>query len=145
MGLPLLSARVKVAPARASIRLTCDWDEAFGDADLVIEAVAEDPAQKIAFYEELRKHLPEKAIVVTNSSTLLPSQFAAYTGRPEKYLALYRLNPMTPVIELFRAAFLGAGSFDGTSYVISLLVTAAVLMTGLVLFNRIEKTFMDTV
>ena len=69
----------------------------------------------------------------------------ASTMIPEKYLALYRLNPMTPVIELFRAAFLGAGSFDGTSYVISLLVTAAVLMTGLVLFNRIEKTFMDTV
>ncbi len=69
----------------------------------------------------------------------------ASTMIPEKYLALYRLNPMTPVIELFRAAFLGAGSFDGTSYVISLLVTAAVLMIGLVLFNRIEKTFMDTV
>ena len=51
----------KVAPARASIKLTCDWDEAFGDADLVIEAVAEDPAQKVEFYEELQKHLPENA------------------------------------------------------------------------------------
>lgn len=82
----------KVAPARASIVLTTDWDEAFGDADLVIEAVAEDPAQKIEFYTELQKHLPEDAIVVTNSSTLLPSQFAEYTGRPEKYLALHFAN-----------------------------------------------------
>ena len=82
----------KVAPARAGIVLTTDWDEAFGDADLVIEAVAEEPGQKIAFYEELQKHLPEKTIVVTNSSTLLPSQFAAYTGRPEKYLALHFAN-----------------------------------------------------
>ena len=82
----------KVAPARASIKLTCDWDEAFGDADLVIEAVAEDPAQKVEFYEELQKHLPEKAIIVTNSSTLLPSQFAAHTGRPEKFLALHFAN-----------------------------------------------------
>lgn len=82
----------KVAPARASIILTCDWDKAFGDADLVIEAVAEDPAQKIEFYTELQKHLPEKAIIVTNSSTLLPSQFAEYTGRPEKFLALHFAN-----------------------------------------------------
>ena len=82
----------KVAPARASIVLTTDWDEAFGDTDLVIEAVAEDPAQKIEFYTELQKHLPEDAIVVTNSSTLLPSQFAEYTGRPEKYLALHFAN-----------------------------------------------------
>ena len=82
----------KVDPARASIALTTDWDEAFGDADLVIEAVAEDPAQKIDFYTELAKHLPEKTVVVTNSSTLLPSQFAEYTGRPEKYLALHFAN-----------------------------------------------------
>ena len=82
----------KVDPARASIVLTTDWDEAFGDADLVIEAVAEDPAQKIDFYTELAKHLPEKTVVVTNSSTLLPSQFAEYTGRPEKYLALHFAN-----------------------------------------------------
>ena len=82
----------RVQPAHDGILLTTDWDEAFGDADLVIEAVAEDPAQKIAFYEELAKHLPEKTIVVTNSSTLLPSQFAEYTGRPEKYLALHFAN-----------------------------------------------------
>ena len=88
----LEALKAKVAPARESIKLTCDWDEAFGDADLVIEAVAEDPTQKIAFYEELQKHLPEKTIIVTNSSTLLPSQFAEYTGRPEKYLALHFAN-----------------------------------------------------
>ena len=82
----------KAAKARASLQLTCDFDEAFGDADLVIEAVAEDPAQKVAFYEELQKHLPEKTVIVTNSSTLLPSQFAESTGRPEKFLALHFAN-----------------------------------------------------
>lgn len=82
----------KVAPARASIVLTTDWDEAFADADLVVEAVAEEPAQKIEFYEELQKHLPEKTVIVTNSSTLLPSQFAEHTGRPEKFLALHFAN-----------------------------------------------------
>ena len=81
-----------VAAAMESLRFTTDYDEAFGDADLVIEAVAEDPEQKIAFYTELAKHLPEKTIVVTNSSTLLPSQFAEHTGRPEKYIALHFAN-----------------------------------------------------
>ena len=82
----------KIGPARASIKLTSDWDEAFGGADLVVEAVAEEPTQKIEFYEELQKHLPEKTIIVTNSSTLLPSQFAEHTGRPEKFLALHFAN-----------------------------------------------------
>lgn len=82
----------KVVPARASIVLTTDWDEAFGDADLVIEAVAEDPAQKVEFYTELQKHIPEKTVLVTNSSTLLPSQFAEATGCPAKFLALHFAN-----------------------------------------------------
>ena len=82
----------RLQPRRDAMLLTTDWDEAFGDADIVIEAVAEDPAQKIAFYEELKKHLPEKTIVCTNSSTLLPSQFAEHTGRPEKYLAMHFAN-----------------------------------------------------
>ena len=77
---------------RAGIVLTTSFEEAAADADLVIEAIAEDPAQKIAFYQEMAKHLPEKTILVTNSSTLLPSQFAEYTGRPEKYLALHFAN-----------------------------------------------------
>ena len=72
-----------------SLTLTTSYEEAAEDADLVIEAIAEDPNQKIPFYEELAKYLPEKTIVVTNSSTLLPSQFAEYTGRPEKYLAFH--------------------------------------------------------
>ena len=58
----------------------------------MIEAIAEDPAQKTAFYKELAGHLPENAIVVTNSSTLLPSMFADATGRPAKYLALHFAN-----------------------------------------------------
>ncbi|MGI6034039.1 MAG: 3-hydroxyacyl-CoA dehydrogenase [Coriobacteriales bacterium] len=86
------ACKKKVEDAYANLKLTTDYDEAFGDADLVIEAVAEDPEQKTAFYEELKKHLPEKTIVCTNSSTLLPSQFADHTGRPEKYMALHFAN-----------------------------------------------------
>lgn len=78
--------------AYANLKLTTDWDEAFADADLVIEAVAEVPQQKIDFYTELAKHIPEKTIVVTNSSTLLPSLFAEATGRPEKFLGYHFAN-----------------------------------------------------
>ena len=74
------------------IVFTTSYEAAAKDADLVIEAIAEDPKQKDAFYAELAKYLPESTILVTNSSTLLPSQIAASTGRPEKFLALHFAN-----------------------------------------------------
>ena len=48
--------------------------------------------EKIAIYQRLKGYLPEKTIIVTNSSTLLPSKFAKHTGRPEKYLSLHFAN-----------------------------------------------------
>ncbi len=82
----------KVESAHSNIKLTTSYEEAAKDADLIIEAIAEDPKQKIPFYQELAKYMPEKTILVTNSSTLLPSAFAEYTGRPAKYLALHFAN-----------------------------------------------------
>ena len=82
----------KAATAFESIVLTTSYEEAGKDADLVVEAIAEDPKQKVAFYTELAGHLPDKTIIVTNSSTLLPSMFAESTGRPENYLALHFAN-----------------------------------------------------
>ena len=75
-----------------SLTLTNSYEEAAADADLIIEAIAENPEQKIAFYQELAKYTDEKTILVTNSSTLLPSMFAEHTGRPEKYLSLHFAN-----------------------------------------------------
>ena len=69
-----------------------DLAEAVKDADLVIEALAENPQTKIEFYEKLRPLLPEKTIVATNSSTLLPSVLADSTGRPGKFLSLHFAN-----------------------------------------------------
>ena len=78
--------------AAASIQLELDLARAAEDADLVIESMAENADDKIAFYKKLAPVLPEQTILVTNSSTLLPSQFAKYTGRPERYLALHFAN-----------------------------------------------------
>lgn len=69
-----------------------DLGKALSDADLVIEAMAEDVNQKIEFYKKAAPLLPEKTIVVTNSSTLIPSVFAPYTGRPAKFMALHFAN-----------------------------------------------------
>lgn len=64
---------------------------------------------------------------------------------PEKYLGLYMLNPVTPIVTTMRMAFFGTGYFDWGYYGISLGVTIVVFFVGIVLFNKIERTFMDTV
>ncbi|WP_102272523.1 3-hydroxyacyl-CoA dehydrogenase [Cytobacillus massiliigabonensis] len=74
------------------ISFSSDLSEAVRDADLVIEAIPEVVQIKTDFYTELGKVAPEKTIFATNSSTLLPSQFAEATGRPEKFLALHFAN-----------------------------------------------------
>ena len=58
---------------------------------------------------------------------------------------LMRLNPMTAPIEVFRMGTLGTGTVEVGNLIYSLLFTAAALVLGVVLFSRIEKTFMDTV
>lgn len=69
-----------------------DLAKAVADADLVIEAIPEVVQIKTDFYTELGRVAPEKTVFATNSSTLLPSQFAEATGRPEKFLALHFAN-----------------------------------------------------
>lgn len=66
--------------------------EAVSKADLVIEAVPETISIKEDFYKELSKVAPKNTIFATNSSTLVPSQFASLTGRPEKFLAMHFAN-----------------------------------------------------
>ena len=82
----------KVEKAYNGIKLELDLEKAVKDADLIIESMAENVDEKIAIYQRLKGYLPEKTIIVTNSSTLLPSKFAKHTGRPEKYLSLHFAN-----------------------------------------------------
>ncbi len=74
------------------IHLETDMAKAVKGADIVIESMSEDPAAKIGVYEAMKDLLDEKTILLTNSSTLLPSMFAEHTGRPEKYCALHFAN-----------------------------------------------------
>lgn len=64
---------------------------------------------------------------------------------PEKYLSLYMMNPMTPAMECWRSAVIGSGDVPWGWWVISWGTTIVVLFLGVILFSRVEKTFMDTV
>lgn len=82
----------KVNDAYESIVLELDMKKAIEDADLVIESMTEDFKAKKDLYLRLATILPEKTILVTNSSTMLPSKLAKFTGRPQKFLALHFAN-----------------------------------------------------
>lgn len=62
-----------------------------------------------------------------------------------KLKTLMMLNPVSPIVESFRYAFLGSGSIPWSYLGISAVTTLIVLFAGVVLFSRVEKTFMDTV
>ncbi|GMG87114.1 3-hydroxyacyl-CoA dehydrogenase [Biformimicrobium ophioploci] len=81
-----------IEKTRRRIIYTTDLQDAGDSADIVIEAVPEIPKIKIDLYEKLAKYLPDHTIVATNSSTLLPSEFAQHTGRPDRFCALHFAN-----------------------------------------------------
>ncbi len=62
-----------------------------------------------------------------------------------EYVWLIELNPMTGIIEAFRFAFLGKGEFTLSSIGYSTLVTLVVLFLGVIIFNKTEKNFVDTI
>lgn len=64
---------------------------------------------------------------------------------PEKYRFLLYFNPLSPIFECFRYAFLGSGSFDLFNLLWSAVFILVILVAGTVIFNKVEKSFMDTV
>ncbi|HEY8929512.1 MAG TPA: ABC transporter permease [Mucilaginibacter sp.] len=64
--------------------------------------------------------------------------------RFHQYSWIVKYNPITPVIETFRYGFLGRGDFSWLLLAYCLLVTVLLLMAGMVVFNKVEKTFVDT-
>lgn len=64
---------------------------------------------------------------------------------PKKYMSLYLFNPVTPILTTFRYAIFGFGYFNVLYYAVSWLISIIVFFIGLILFSRIERTFMDTI
>lgn len=67
------------------------------------------------------------------------------SAMPEKYKWLVEINPLTGIFECFRYGYLGAGNFQPMSLVFSTVFIAILLIMGTVIFNKVEKSFMDTV
>ena len=83
-------------------------------------------------------HLWMYATPVTYSTSMISDRFPHLLGA-------YMLNPVTPIIELFRAAYLGVPCYDSRYILLSAGITLAVLILGVLLFSHTEKNFMDTV
>ena len=64
---------------------------------------------------------------------------------PAKWQWVNALNPMTPVVEMFRLMFLGVGAIHPWQIALSAVSTVVILFIGIILFSRVEKNFMDTV
>lgn len=81
-----------VEKAFESINLELNLESAIKDADLIVESMAEDFDAKKDFYKMMAPLVNSNTIVVTNSSTLLPSKLAKFTGCPNRFLALHFAN-----------------------------------------------------
>lgn len=81
-----------VEKAFESINLELNLELAIKDADLIVESMAEDFDAKKDFYKMMAPLVNSNTIVVTNSSTLLPSKLAKFTGCPNRFLALHFAN-----------------------------------------------------
>ena len=64
---------------------------------------------------------------------------------PEKYRLFILINPMTAVVESFRGAFLGVNSITPQELLFSIFLSILFFISGIVIFSRVERTFMDTV
>ena len=64
---------------------------------------------------------------------------------PARFLSIYMLNPVTPVITSLRCALFGEGYFNLLFYLVSWIITLLIFVLGVLLFNKVERTFMDTV
>ena len=106
--------KAKTEAAYSGLKLELDLAKAVSDADLVIESMAEVQEEKTAFFQKLAPLLPEKILLVTNSSSLLPSSFTKATGRPAKYLALHFANSIWKqnIAEVMAQAETARQSFD---------------------------------
>jgi len=71
---------------------------------------------------------------------IYPSSFV-----PEKYRIFVYINPVAPVVEAFKYALIGAGEFNLYRLLFSVVFALSLLCIGIVLFNRVEKNFMDSV
>ena len=67
------------------------------------------------------------------------------SAAPVKYRTIIALNPMSGLIETFRYGFLGTGKFYFGVFIYSVVASILIFLIGLIVFNKVEKNFVDTV
>ncbi len=67
------------------------------------------------------------------------------SAAPNNFKFLIELNPMTIILETFRYAFLGQGTFSITAILYTTITTIIIFLLGIILFNKVEKNFIDTI
>lgn len=80
-------------------------------------------------------------LLMYGTTVIYPLSYAREKG----YATIVELNPMTGIIEAFRYAFLGKGEFTAMSLGYSVVVTIIILFLGILIFNKTEKNFVDTI
>ena len=90
--------------AKGLLQLHASLPEAVGGAGLVIEAVPEDMALKIATFRAVALHAPQEAVFASNTSALSITEMAAASGRPQRFAGMHFFNPvhLMRLIELVR-------------------------------------------
>lgn len=96
---------------------TVEFAEATDSVDVVIESVYEDLELKKQIFQQLDEMCPERTILASNTSSLMPSAFAAATRRPDRVLVTHYANPpyLIPLVEIVR----GRNTSDETVVTIS--------------------------
>ena len=94
----------QVQAALSMISTTTSLEEASRDADLVIEAVYEDLELKRRIFKELDEFCPERTILASSTSAIIPSRFAEVTRRPDRVLVAHYTGPsyLSPLVEIVR-------------------------------------------
>jgi 3-hydroxybutyryl-CoA dehydrogenase len=85
--------------ALGRIKTTTDPTSGLRDANLVVEAVIEDPAVKKKIFVDIDKSCPPSTIIATNTSSISVTELAAATSRPDKCIGMHFMNPV-PVMKL---------------------------------------------
>ncbi len=92
-------------------------------------------------YRDLQHIVP----LVTQLWMYLTPVIYPLSSVPEKWKGIMILNPMTSVVESYRYAFFGVGSLDAGFLITSFCLVFLILISGVFMFNRVEKTFVDTI
>lgn len=101
------------------IQTFSNLQDGIGKANLIIEAVTENPELKLKIFRDLDTYAPEGAILASNTSSISITQIGAATGRPENVIGMHFMNPV-PVMKLVEVIRGYATSDETTEIIMSL-------------------------